>query len=309
MLTKQIITSNVPCSLDSYRPTLKRKALTAFLVGVFVLVFGVYERQAHADAPTVNMSVRLVLWLGSAALSAGGVEVANIIADSEITASSDDGGEESGETNGGEASGDSGDSGDNGGEDTGDGESSNFTADEEDIPDIFRSYIDRNATLSAGWKRPSGKAVRRVFANTTYNMHGDVRKSKPGTKMFKLTDKLTLRFELTNIKDAKKVPLLLNVERLDLSTVDVPETNGHSSIRFTAMQDGKRLWRWSSRVDQGEIPEIKGPDWLDPSAFTRKNDMLQIRDLQIPIPYKALGKKGTSVVEIIIDIEGQGEHT
>ena len=81
-----------------------------------------------------------------------------------------------------------------------------------------------------------------------------------------------------------------------------------SRVRFTAVQDDSVMWRWSAEVNQGEAPKIDGPS-AGPEIVRDEKDLLLIRDLKIPIEYVAPGANATTVVEIVMNVEGHGART
>ncbi len=147
-----------------------------------------------------------------------------------------------------------------------------------------------------------------VQALANYRFDGQIARFEPKVKSFNLTDNLILRFTIANIEKAEDAPLILKVDLLRISTVDMSGTEGYSRVRFTAVQDGSVMWRWSAEVNQGEAPKIDGPS-AGPEIVRDEKDLLLIRDLKIPIEYKAPGAKTTTVVEIVMNVEGHGART
>ena len=173
------------------------------------------------------------------------------------------------------------------------------------LPASVRSFIDRNVTLSASKKKL--RNGERVAAKVNYAFEGDVRKADPKVGVFKLSDVITFRLDIANMKKAEDVRLEFRVAKLVLSTLDVPQTKGHSQLRFTARQDGREIWSFVTRVDQGTTPTLRsGPPELQTAKVRLEKDRLTIENLVLPISYTAPGAKASTQVEVDLEYEGEG---
>lgn len=173
------------------------------------------------------------------------------------------------------------------------------------LPASVRSFIDRNVTLSASKKKLRNGG--RVAAKVNYAFEGDVRKADPKVGVFKLSDVITFRLDIANVQKAEDGRLEFRVDKLVLSTEDVPQTKGHSQLRFTARQDGREIWSFVTRVDQGTMPTLKsGPSELRTAKVRLVKDRLTIENLVLPIPYTAPGAKASTRVEVDLEYEGEG---
>ncbi len=179
-----------------------------------------------------------------------------------------------------------------------------------DLPPAVRGFINRNIIMSASsLPSSSGSGDQDVLASAHYTFDGQITRFKPDTTRFNLQDTLMFRFTIMNIEQAEDAPLSLKVNELRLSTVDIPNTRGYSKVQFTAIQDDSVLWRWAARVNQGELPNIEGPSGISMAMVREDNDLLMIRNLDVPIKYKAPGANETTVVDIIMTVEGEGART
>ncbi len=173
------------------------------------------------------------------------------------------------------------------------------------LPASVRSFIDRNVTLSASKKKLRNGG--RVAAKVNYAFDGDVKKADPKVGVFNLSDVITFRLDIANVQKAEDVRLEFRVDKLVLSTEDVPQTKGHSQLRFTARQDGREIWSFVTRVDQGTMPTLRsGPPELQTAKVRLVKDRLTIENLVLPIPYTAPGAKASTRVEVDLEYEGEG---
>ena len=101
------------------------------------------------------------------------------------------------------------------------------------------------------------------------------------------------------------VQLQLRVKRLLLSTEDTAQTEGHAQLRFTATQDGRPLWSFVARTDQGAEPELSGPPEVRTATVRRESGRLVIENLTMPIAYEAPGASGSTRVEVVLSYEGE----
>ena len=178
-----------------------------------------------------------------------------------------------------------------------------------DLPPRVHGYINRDSSIStSSLPASSGNGDLEVQAIANYRFDGQIARFEPEVKSFNLTDNLILRFTIANIEKAEDAPLILKVDQLRISTVDMSGTHGYSRVRFTAVQDDSVMWRWSAEVNQGEAPKIDGPSAV-PEIVRDEKDLLLIRDLKIPIDYVAPGANATTVVEIVMNVEGHGART
>ena len=146
------------------------------------------------------------------------------------------------------------------------------------LPAPVRSYVDRKIALIASEKAlPNGGRV--VGAKVNYAFDGDVKKADPKVGVFNLSDVITFRFDIANVQKAEDARLDIRVDKLVLSTEDVPQTKGHSQLRF-ARQDGREMWNFVTRVDQGTTPTLRsGPPELKTAEVRLEKDRLTIENL------------------------------
>lgn len=269
-----------------------KKTIAALILGSLLV-----PSQAKADHPVFVAVIGASATLGAAAI--GGIAV--IVASGVLE---DDKGE-GGEAGGGEVIAPG-----TGGGDQGGGDEQKRTLGELDLPAAVRGYVDRDIIISASsLPLSTGNGDQEVTGTANYKFDGDIKKSKPGTKMFNLKDKLIFRFDIANIEKVEDATLIFKVNELKLSTENVAKTKGYSKIQFTAIQDGNELWHWSAHVNQGGMPKIEGSSVISKAVVRKENDLMVIRDLKVPIKYKSPGTKGKTVVDIIVNVEGEGART
>ena len=274
-----------------------KKTIAALIIGSLLM-----PSQAKADNPIFVAVIGASATLGAAAI--GGIAI--IVASGALE---DDKGE-GGEAGGGEVIAPGTGGGDQGGGDQGGGDEQKRTLGELDLPAAVRGYVDRDIIISASsLPSASGSGTQEVTGTANYKFEGDIKKSKPGIKRFNLKDKLIFRFNVANTEKAEDATLILKVHELKLSTENVAKTKGYSKIQFTAIQDGNELWHWSAHVNQGEMPKIEGSSVISKAVVRKENDLMVIRDLKVPIKYKAPGAKGKTLVDIIVNVEGEGART
>ena len=76
---------------------------------------------------------------------------------------------------------------------------------------------------------------------------------------------------------------------------------------FTARQDGREIWSFVTRVDQGTTPTLRsGPPELQTAKVRLEKDRLTIENLVLPISYTAPGAKASTRVEVDLEYEGEG---
>lgn len=178
---------------------------------------------------------------------------------------------------------------------------------EASLPAIARDFVDREIRVTASsLPASSDDGGRTLEASARYAFNGDIKKSDPKFKKFSLRDTLTLRIELANVAKTEDAPLIFRADELTLSTKNIVNTKGHSKMLITAVQDGNVLWRWSAQVHQGQLPKIEGPAGASGSVVKSESDLLIIEGLKIPTEYKAPGSNGKTVVDFIVNIEGEG---
>jgi len=301
-MTKMIPAIEMIAERGKTRPRLTRGRRMAVLVLAGLLTSG---EDAWSDSPVLVALIGAGALMNSAAIAAGGDVVVAIIEAAVDVALNGDGDDPGGEESGGEADpkrragGGSVSSADGGGA---------LNIGEAALPGPVRSFMDRDIELLASDKAlPEGG--RAVSGNATYRFDGDVKKADPKVRGFKLRDTITFRFDVANVKKAEDARLTLRVDKLLLSTKDVPQTKGHSQVQFTARQDGREIWSLLARVDQGETPKLSGLPELQSATVRREKDHLTLEELVVPIPYTAPGAKASTRVEVDVKYEGQGART
>lgn len=176
---------------------------------------------------------------------------------------------------------------------------------QDDVPQEFRKILKRKADLSAR-NGTTANGDGRAMARIDYSVDGDVKRADENIGRIALNDTGTLRFTITNIEDAAQAPLVVTIEELTLSTEDVAKTHGAVEATLTALQDGTAIWDWTLRVEQGKKPVLNLPDAVAQGVSDIQPGHLTIRDLDLAVPYTAPGAGKTSVVEIILSVEGFG---
>jgi hypothetical protein len=271
----------------------KRRSLGVKVVAVLMIAFLAAPREAKADHPIAVALIEAGAVLGAAAIGAGATVAVAVIGAGVVVATSGDGDkkEESGGTKIA----------------PGTGGKEQRRMGEADLPAMVREFVDRDITLTA-YSLPSSRqrGDHEVKGSADYRFDGDILKSKPGTAMFNVKDKLIFRFDIANVARAEDAPFVVKVNSLKLATANIARTMGFSRMRFTVLQDGNVLSTWSAQVNQGELPKIAGSE---PAVSRRANDLLEIPNLEVPVNYKAPGIGGKTVVDVVVDLEGQGART
>ena len=277
------------------------------------ILVGAPARQAKADHPVVVAVIGAAGTVIAGATAAGATVAAAAIGAAAVIATSGDNGDSSGKANGGSTDGNDGGDGDGGNSDgSGSNKSSgsntsNVTIDEGDIPAEFQAILDREISLSA--KHDLGEqGALRASARLEYLMDGDIKRAKDGVSRFSIQDGAGFRFEVTGVENAKDAPIRLMIEELSISTEDVPQTRGLARVTLTALQDGKEIWSWEAQLVQGKRAKLRGPDQIQTAIVDNKPNRLTIRDIDLNVPYAAPGLDGTTIVEIMLSVDGVGER-
>ncbi|MEY2934730.1 MAG: hypothetical protein RL033_5479, partial [Pseudomonadota bacterium] len=150
---------------------------------------------------------------------------------------------------------------------------------------------------------------RAITADVDLLVDGDVERSDPDMAVFNVRDEITFRFDVSNVERSSDAKLSLRVRQLLLSTEDILETQGHAQLRFTARQDGREIWSFVSRVEQGITPTLSGPPELQSAAVRVAPGRIAIENVALPVPYEAPGTNASTRVEVTLTYEGQGART
>lgn len=178
---------------------------------------------------------------------------------------------------------------------------------EKDLPPAVRGFIDREIILSAassGQSTTSGD--RAASVELAYSLDGDVRNAPSELTTFILRDQVTLRLTVTDLEKPSDLEVIFSVDTLVLSTLDVPETDGHVDASIVATQGQEELWRWSGHISQGKKPRIAAPGIGSQRVTRQSKDLLIVRNLRIPVRYSAPAPGSSAVIEVIVSVEGAG---
>lgn len=262
-----------------------------------VVGLGISPIKARADHPVAVAVIGGTALLGAAAITAAGtVAAAVIVAGATVYTSSSDEGDDDQKSSGGSTR-----SG------TEDGVHKAKLG-EADLPKNVRSFLDRDVLMTAG-RTTAANGDQKVFAKAEYTLDGDIKLTPTHYKYFNVDDGLTFRFDVANVVSTDNAKLLFTAQQLGLSTDDIPETLGHVELSFVATQDGKPLWTWQVRVDQGKPPVVTGLDNIKIDAELDEAGHVLIHDVEIPIPYAAPGKGNSTRVEVNVKVDAQGART
>lgn len=309
---------------------------TLALLGTLTASMAIAAPQpAQADHPVVIGGFTLGALAQAALITAGGaVAVALIEAAADVVSAGlggDSNGGEGGEE-AGDGDGDGGDGGDTGGNGEGsssDGLSGNRVAainaltqgcfatmpggsiqgagpgtskflNINGVPLNMQAFMTRDIDLSLVWN----PAQQSLAARADYHFDGDVMQSPSQCDYIYNSDTITWNLQLKENPGAPNDFFLLSFEELVLTTTDVPDTFGRSSVEFKVFQGGNQIWQWEARARQG-FASTHGP--VPPfSTVTSSLGELMIENFLAPIPITFPPGSNMTNVRVEMTYAGRG---
>jgi hypothetical protein len=121
------------------------------------------------------------------------------------------------------------------------------------------------------------------------------------------TIKTELKRKAAFPRDGTKVSLTLNLAELVLSTRDIPKTDGSSRMTVTISANGKVLYTFKARVDQGKAPVLDDEKATE-FAVKKGKDVLAIHGYKKVVEFPAEPGRGSDVIVVTVLTEGTGKR-
>jgi len=164
----------------------------------------------------------------------------------------------------------------------------------------------------------NGTAVKKITTNNVFGqMIGATRsaadvlltRNKISSITYKVERSIRTLFKrkVSFPKTDVKVPLIIRLNDLFVSTKDIPKTNGKSALKVMVSVNGKVLYTFRAHVSQGKIPKFSDPK-AKKSVIKKGVDILAINGFKKYITFNAeLGKDSDEIIVTILS-KGTGER-
>jgi hypothetical protein len=170
------------------------------------------------------------------------------------------------------------------------------------VPLNMQGFMSRNIDLKLTWDQPN----QSLGALVDYHVDGDVMQSPAQCDYIYNSDTITWNLGLIENPNAANDYFLFFFEELVLTTTNVPDTFGRSSVVFKAFQGQTQIWSWSASARQG-FASTHGP--VPPfSTVTSSTGELMIENFLVPIPVTFPPGSNTTNVRIEMTYAGRGER-
>jgi len=169
------------------------------------------------------------------------------------------------------------------------------------VPGFMQAFIERAFQLAI-----TSHEDRGLRASANYHFDGDVMKSPEGCDFIANSDTIAWSLTLEKNENAASDYFLFSIEDLVLTTTEVPDTLGRSTVSFTAYQHNEEIWHWNALALQGEAPTY---DPLPNGAIVVEDTgKLHVSNFWTTIPFEFAPGETLADVTVVMTYAGKGER-
>jgi hypothetical protein len=168
------------------------------------------------------------------------------------------------------------------------------------VPLDMQAYMTRDIDFSLIWNANQ----QSLAARADYHFDGDVMKSPSQCDYIYNSDTITWDLVVKENPNAQDDFFLFSFEELVLTTTDVPNTFGRSSVVFKVFQGANQIWQWEASARQG-FASTHSP--VPPfTTVTASPGELLIENFLAPIPVTFAPGNNLANVRVEMTYAGRG---